>query len=93
VITGASALKGWRLVRRGVPREFQPAFAAGAAVSLASTLLSARLIGQVERDRPLARFALYRVALAGLILVRSRRLGKRPERGRISPAEGQTKPM
>jgi undecaprenyl-diphosphatase len=73
VITGASVLKGWRLVRRGVPPEFRAAFAVGAGVSLASTLLSARLLGRVERDRPLARFAVYRVGLAAVILVRTRR--------------------
>ena len=65
VILGATALK----LRRGhVPRGERAAFAAGAAASLASTLGSTWLIRQVERDRSLAPYAVYRLALAGLVI-------------------------
>ncbi|HEX5194526.1 MAG TPA: undecaprenyl-diphosphate phosphatase [Solirubrobacteraceae bacterium] len=72
VIGGASGLKATRLARRGLPRGATPAFAAGAAVSFASTLLCTRAIRQVERDRSLAPYWGYRLALGGLALARSR---------------------
>ena len=64
VIAGASALKGLRLARRGVPAGTGRAFAAGAASAFASTLLAARVI---PRGRPLAVYSAYRVGLAGLV--------------------------
>jgi undecaprenyl-diphosphatase len=70
IILGASVLKGTRLRRRGLPRDVQRAFAAGMGASFASTLASTWLIGQVERDRSLAPYAAYRVALAGLVIRR-----------------------
>jgi undecaprenyl-diphosphatase len=70
IIMGASALKGARLARRGLPREVRRAFAAGTAASFASTLASTWLIHQVERDRSLAPYAAYRVALAGVVIRR-----------------------
>jgi undecaprenyl-diphosphatase len=70
IILGATALKGSRLVRRGVPHSLAGAFAAGAAAAFASTLGSTWLIRQVERDRSLAPYALYRLGLAGLITAR-----------------------
>ncbi len=70
VIVGASVLKGARLAQRGVPRDVRRAFAAGVAASFASTLASTRLIAQVERDRSLAPYAIYRTVLAGLVLRR-----------------------
>jgi len=73
IIVGASALKGARLAKRGLPRGTGRAFAAGIAASFASTLASTWLIAQVERDRSLAPYAAYRVALAGLV---ARRLWK-----------------
>jgi undecaprenyl-diphosphatase len=77
IIVGASALKGTRLARRGLPRPVRRAFAAGVGASFASTLASTWLIRQVERDRSLAPYAAYRVALAGVVI---RRLWK--DRGR-----------
>ncbi|MGH2916684.1 MAG: undecaprenyl-diphosphate phosphatase [Solirubrobacteraceae bacterium] len=74
VIGGATALMGVRLARRGLPRAAAAPFAAGAAASFASTLACTWLIGQVERDRSLLPYACYRVALAGLIVRRLRRL-------------------
>jgi undecaprenyl-diphosphatase len=72
VIAGATVLKGVRLRRRGLPAGTAAPFAAGAAASFASTLGSTWLIRQVERDRSLLPYAVYRVGLAGLVV---RRLG------------------
>jgi undecaprenyl-diphosphatase len=72
VIVGATALKGTRLTRRGLPAGTSAAFAAGAAASFASTLASTWLIRQVERDRSLAPYAAYRAALALAVLGRLR---------------------
>ena len=71
VIVGATLLKGTRLARRGLPPGMAGRFAAGAAASFASTLGSTWLIRQVERDRTLAPYAVYRTALAALVLARS----------------------
>ena len=72
IILGATALKGTRLARRGLPPGTTLAFAAGTAASFASTLGSTWLIRQVERDRSLAPYALYRLALAALVTLRAR---------------------
>jgi undecaprenyl-diphosphatase len=73
VIVGATALKGARLLRRGVPPPLRRAFAAGAASAFVSTLGSTWLIDHVERDRPLAPYAAYRLALAALVTLRRAR--------------------
>jgi undecaprenyl-diphosphatase len=70
VIVGATLLKGVRLARRGLPPGVKPAFAAGIGAAFASTLASTWLIRQVERDRSLAPYAAYRVALACVVLRR-----------------------
>jgi undecaprenyl-diphosphatase len=72
IIVGATALKGTRLARRGLPPGTARAFAAGIAASFASTLASIRVIRQVERDRSLAPYAAYRLALAALVVRRLR---------------------
>jgi undecaprenyl-diphosphatase len=72
LIGAATALKGVRLWRRGLPRELRAAFALGTGASFASTLASTWLIRQVERDRSLAPYAAYRLALAGLVVRRLR---------------------
>ncbi len=74
VIVGAVALKGIRLRRRGLPPGAAPVLAAGTAASFASTLAAARLARRIDRDRSLAPYVAYRVALAGLALGRIRRL-------------------
>jgi undecaprenyl-diphosphatase len=79
VIAGATLLKGIRLHRRGLPPGLRTAFLAGAGASFASTLASTWLIRQVERDRSLLPYAVYRVALAG---VAARRAGRRSARCR-----------
>jgi undecaprenyl-diphosphatase len=72
VIAGATLLKGIRLSRRGLPAHTVAPFVAGATASFASTLGSTWLISQVERDRSLAPYAAYRIALAILVLRRLR---------------------
>jgi undecaprenyl-diphosphatase len=71
VIVGASALKGARLARRGVPRALATAFAAGVGAAFVSTLASVRIIRAVERDRSFAPYAAYRALLAALVLRRA----------------------
>jgi undecaprenyl-diphosphatase len=74
LVLGASALEGARLVHRGTPERTVAPLAAGAGAAFASTLLSARLLRRPARAlRSLLPWALYRVALAGLVLVRARR--------------------
>lgn len=73
IILGATLLKGTRLARRGLPAGTARAFAAGIVASFATTLASVRIIRQVERDRSLAPYALYRIGLAGLVVARLRR--------------------
>jgi len=72
VIAGASVLKGVRLWQRGVPPSLARTLGLGAAASFVSTLASVRLIGLVERDRPLAWWAAYRTLAAAVILAASR---------------------
>jgi undecaprenyl-diphosphatase len=70
VIAGATLLKTVRLARRGLPPRSTMPIALGAGASFASTLGSTWLIRQVERDRSLLPYAVYRIALAGVILSR-----------------------
>ncbi len=77
LIAAATALKGARLWRRGLPPHTRTAFALGTGASFASTLASTWLIRQVERDRSLAPYAAYRIGLAGLIARRLRRVHER----------------
>ena len=73
VIVGASLLKGARLARRGLPPGIAAAFAVGTGASFASTLASAWIVRKVERDRSPLPYAVYRVALAGVVAARLRR--------------------
>jgi undecaprenyl-diphosphatase len=75
VIAGATLLKSVRLARRGLPPRSALPLAAGASASFASTLVSTWLIRQVERDRSLLPYALYRIALAGFVVRRLRGRG------------------
>lgn len=70
IIAGASALKGVRLIRRGVSRADLPAFAAGVAASFATTLAAVPLVHRAEGGAPLWPYAVYRLALAGVLLSR-----------------------
>lgn len=58
--------------RDGNPRDLALPLAAGVGAAFASTLASQGLIRVIERDRALWPYAAYRVALAGLILLRGR---------------------
>jgi undecaprenyl-diphosphatase len=73
VIGGATGLKGVRLIRRGLPPRAALPFALGAGASFASTLASTWLIHQVERDRSLLPYALYRVGLGAVVIKTVRR--------------------
>jgi undecaprenyl-diphosphatase len=72
VIAGATVLKGERLRRRGLPPGLRRPFALGATAAFASTLVSARVIRLVERDRALWPYAAYRLALAAVVARRLR---------------------
>ena len=74
IIIGATALKGTRLARRGLPAGTARAFVAGIVASFAATLASVRIIRHVERGRSLMPYAVYRLGLAALVLRRLRRL-------------------
>lgn len=76
VIAGATLLKGVRLTRRGLDAQTGVAFAAGAAASFASTLVFAWLIRQVERDRTLLPYSIYRIALAAAMIRRLARVSE-----------------
>ena len=67
VIAGATLLKTVRLARRGLPPRSAMPIAVGAGASFASTLGSTWLIRQVERDRSLLPYAVYRLGLAAVI--------------------------
>lgn len=80
IIIGATALKGTRLARRGLPAGTAGGFLAGIVASFATTLLSIRIIRAVERDRSLLPYAAYRLGLAALVARRLRR-GQRAAAG------------
>ena len=71
IILAAAGLKGYRLWRRGLPRELAAPFAAGAAAAFVSTLASTRLVRVVDGARSYMPFAAYRVALGAAALRRA----------------------
>lgn len=75
IIAGATLLKGARLRARGLPAGAARPFLAGASAAFVSTLASTRLIRALERDSSLLPYAVYRIALAALILRRLAREG------------------
>lgn len=72
VIAGAALLKGIRLRRRGTDRRYRRSIAIGTVAAFGSTLASQGLIRQVERDRALWPYAVYRIALAAVLILRGR---------------------
>ena len=72
VIAGATGLKLLRMRRRGVEPGAGRALAAGALASFSSALASAWLIRRLERGTSLLPYAVYRSALAGMILAKLR---------------------
>ena len=74
VILGAVGLKCARLARRGIAPGTGRSLAIGTGAAFVSTLASQRLIGLIERDRPLWPFAAYRFGLAAVVLRRLRQV-------------------
>ncbi|MCW3027484.1 MAG: Bacitracin resistance protein BacA [Solirubrobacterales bacterium] len=75
VIVGASAVETLRTARHDLPAGARASLAGGAAAAFLSTLLSARLLrgGRAVREgRALLPYALYRCALASVVLRRLR---------------------
>jgi undecaprenyl-diphosphatase len=74
IILAATALKGYRLARRGLSPDEAGPFAAGLGAAFASTLASSRLVARMDAARSYAPLAAYRVALgvASLALLRRR---------------------
>jgi undecaprenyl-diphosphatase len=70
VIAGATALKGLRMSRRGLPRELRGPFVVGAAAAFTSARGCARLTTLPHRERSLLPYAAYRVGLGSLVLAR-----------------------
>lgn len=91
VIAGATVLKTVRLARRGLPPRAAAPLAVGAAASFASTLGSTWLIRQVERDRSLLPYAVYRLGLAAMIIGRLTRRRRAPA-GPVPVARVQAPP-
>jgi undecaprenyl-diphosphatase len=82
VILGASVLKAARLRRTGLPREQRAALMVGAGAAFLSTRASALLLEPRAREgRRLWPFALYRCALATLVLSRVRARHRHERRG------------
>ena len=73
VLAGAAVLKGLRLVQRRPARAEWLTLAAGALTAAGATLASLPLARVLERGAPLAPWAGYRCALAGVLLVRENR--------------------
>jgi undecaprenyl-diphosphatase len=80
VLAGATALKGARLIRARAPRETAATLAAGAAAAALSTGAALALERRLAPGAPLARWAAYRAAVAGAVLVAAGRRADRPVR-------------
>jgi undecaprenyl-diphosphatase len=89
VILGAATLKGARLCRRDLPPGIAQGMAVGSAAAFASTLASLRLIAMLERGRSLLPYALYRIGLAGAVLVRIGRRDVPRRKARLAPLDPQ----
>lgn len=74
VLAGAAVLKGARLAQRRPDRRELALLGTGALIAAAATFAALPLARVLERDRPLAPWAAYRCALAGVLLVRDNRV-------------------
>ena len=72
-MAGAALLKALRLLHRRPARSELGTLAVGAVAAAGATLASMPLARVLERDRPLAPWAAYRCAVAGVLLVRENR--------------------
>jgi undecaprenyl-diphosphatase len=78
VILGASTLKGARLLSHGIPRNARAGLAVGGVSAFVSTLVSIRVLpSRARNEGSLLPYAVYRCALAGLVMVRLRRAQSR----------------
>jgi undecaprenyl-diphosphatase len=73
VLAGAAVLKGARLAQRRPQRSELAMLGMGALIAAAATFAALPLARVLERDGPLAPWAAYRCALAGVLLVRDNR--------------------
>jgi undecaprenyl-diphosphatase len=74
VLLGVSLLEGARLLRDGLPAAARAPFAIGSAAAFASTLATARVLhGRAREGWALLPFAIYRLLLAAVVILRSRR--------------------
>jgi undecaprenyl-diphosphatase len=78
VIIGAAVLKGAQARARGVSRAARPSLMVGALASFASTLASSRFLSAAHDNRPLMRYAAYRMVLAAAVLARWRAAARLP---------------
>jgi undecaprenyl-diphosphatase len=67
IIAAATGRRLWSALRQAPPQDDRVALVAGTAAAFISTLGSTWIIGRVERHHSLAPYALYRLALAGLV--------------------------
>jgi undecaprenyl-diphosphatase len=82
VIVGATALKGVRLAKRGLPPGIALPFAAGAGAAFVSTLACSPLVAAADRAPSYAPFAAYRIVLGTVALVAgARRRARSPSTG------------
>jgi undecaprenyl-diphosphatase len=77
VIVGATALRAMRLRRTGLPPGAAGPLVAGALAAFASTFASTWVIRAIEQDVPLLPYSLYRLALASVVLRRTRKVRSR----------------
>ena len=75
IILAATALKGHRLAKRGLPPVLRAPFVAGATAAFASTLACRGLIRRMDEAGTYAPYAAYRVALGTAALAMLRRGG------------------
>jgi undecaprenyl-diphosphatase len=72
VLGGAALLQGSKLARGGPPSDMRRPLAVGAVAAFASTRLACALLGPQRRSRAAVPAALYRMALAGVVIERVR---------------------
>jgi undecaprenyl-diphosphatase len=80
VLAGAGALKGLRLARRRPAERESATLVIGAAAACGATFAALPLARMLERDRPLAPWAAYRVVLALALLAARRGVRENPAR-------------
>lgn len=77
IIAAAAAFKGFGVLRRSLPPETHPAFAAGGCLAFCGALCAQRTGGLAERRRAYLALGCYRLALGTVSLVTARRASRR----------------